>query len=229
MYLCELLQKLVTWFWGKIIDHASILLIIVGFVLLLFASIHIPNFQTVNSTYVILYIFGFIISIGGILWQISHIARYDEETQWKYICLMILILAILLCPLMTTTFIKVTDLQAILSVYTATDIALLAIILAAITINPTNIISRFISSGTVDIKHFKTFTLLIPFTVFISIFLFSISSVIGLNYSTIQLGENITIYTINILFWIITTLTFLLLFFTMYYTQKILDIIIKDP
>jgi len=209
-------------FW-KLLKNHYLLLIVIG--VLLFVSTSFC--MTINPfIFFIVWCLGVGLAIIGVLIYISE--KLTGEQGWRNFYFLTILLAILIGYPILTNKIEPKDAQNILNIYITIDIAILSVTFAAIAINPKNIIAALKKNPMVDVERFKGFITVTTFIMLISIFVCTFTYLTSDNPLLNATIFGITIYAFNVIFWVITFFTIILICNLMFYTSIITDEIFKS-
>lgn len=210
-------------FWKLLRTHYSIV-ILVGFLLFVISSVCMFANPFI---FFIAWCLGIGLFIIGILVYISE--KLTGEHGWRNVYFLTVLLAIMMGYPIITNYIEPKDTQNILNTYITIDIAILSVTFAAMAINPKNIIAALKKNPLIDIERFKGFIIITAFIMLLSIFVYSftyLSTDNPLLYASIF---GIKIYAFNVIFWVITFFTIILICNLMFYTSIITDEIFEHP
>jgi hypothetical protein len=210
-------------FWKLLRTHYSIV-ILVGFLLLVISSFC----MSVNPfIFFIAWCLGIGLFIIGILIYITE--KLTGEQGWRNFYFLTVLLAIMIGYPIITNHIDPKDAQNILNTYITIDIAILSVTFAAMAINPKNIIAALKKNPLIDIERFKGFIIVTAFIMLLSIFVYSFTYLSSDNPLLYVSIFGITIYAFNVIFWVITFFTIILICNLMFYTSIITDEIFEHP
>lgn len=210
-------------FWKLLKTYYSLLM---GVGLLLFV---ITSFCMTANPFIlfIVWCLGVGLFIIGVLIYISE--KLSGEHGWRNFYFLTVLLAILIGYPILTNRIEPKDAQNILNIYITIDIAIMSVTFAAIAINPKNIIAALKRNPLVDVERFKGFITVTAFIMLISIFVCTFTYLSSDNPLLNVSIFGITIYAFNVIFWVITFFTIILICNLMFYTSIIADEIFKSP
>ena len=202
-----------------------IISIIGGFFLSFISLFYIQNFR--NPVPVIFFIIGIGISLLSLLFFIT--SRIAEKKHWGYFYLTIILFTLIIgfnFVLQTSYFITF---QPLLITYITIDTIILAVNFAAITINSKDLVTRLKNEPSIDMKRFKKFIVVTTFGILFSLAIYCVTLIQNFRETFITIAKfNIQINVFHLFFLFVTFLTFILICNMMFYTSKILDIILKD-
>jgi hypothetical protein len=210
-------------YWELLRSHYSIV-ILAGLILFVISSFY----MSVNPfIFFIAWCSGVGIFIIGVLIYISE--KLTGEHGWRNFYFLAILLAIMIGYPIITNRIEPKDAQSILNTYITIDIAILSVTFAAMAINPKNIIAALKKNSLVDIERFKGFIIITAFIMLMSIFVYTFTYLSSDNPLLNVSIFGITIYAFNVIFWVITFFTIILICNLMFYTSIITDEIFKNP
>jgi len=209
-------------FW-KLLKNHYLFLTVIG--VLLFVSTSFC--MTINPFLLfIVWCLGVGLTIIGVLIYISE--KLTGKHGWRNFYFLTILLSILIGYPILTNRIEPKDAQNILNIYITIDIAILSVTFAAIAINPKNIIAALKKNPLVDVERFKGFITVTTFIMLISIFVCTFTYLSSSNPLLNVTILGITIYAFNVIFWVNTFLTIILICNLMFYTSIIADEIFES-
>jgi hypothetical protein len=196
------------------LENHSPCISVIGILLILVSSILLAVFPT-NILVLILWILSIVVAIIGVIFFIeSRLTRnFWSAAYWG-----VIVISILEGIIFLEHLIELKDIQTILNAYITIEIAILSVVFAAVAIK-----DNILQGSSIETIQFKEYVFLLGFFLLGTIIFYCVSFVntTKFPFSSVTIGP-FSIYTIDVLFFVITILLNVIIMTMVFYIAKII-------